>query len=350
MYTEENLRTAFSSLEHEAPDTAGILAGLARARRQRTARRRVAGVVAAAVVAAVTVGGSVLVGDMTGPSGGGNTAAAVDPGHLNPLRYPFALDENAGLHVSYGVSRLAGTATASIGVTPSDVSNLLEVFVAGRYSPPAGQIGEPVLVNGMKGFYRPDFQYEYDLPNTKGAPGVAWEYAPGAWAVLRYRPTEPDAVAPADVRETLLRIAEAVRFDRTTPVLLPFRVGYLPAGLHPAEEFPADLASVPDGVTPAGHMETSTSAALPLVGDAGSLGIQLVRLGKGSSMAPGDMDSKETAQGPYVAINLGQFGLVFTSEEFSVDELKRVARSITPAAELADTSTWFEAEQALPLR
>ena len=39
-----------------------------------------------------------------------------------------------------------------------------------------------------------------------------------------------------------------------------------------------------------------------------------------------------------------------TSEEFSVDELKRVARSITPAAELADTSTWFEAEQALPLR
>lgn len=39
MYTEENLRTVISSLEHEAPDTAGIPAGLARTRR-RTARRR----------------------------------------------------------------------------------------------------------------------------------------------------------------------------------------------------------------------------------------------------------------------------------------------------------------------
>jgi len=350
MYTEEDLRATFGALEHKAPDTAGVLARLARAKAQRTVGRRVVGVVAVAAVAAVVAGGSMLVGDLASTSSGGNTAAsAVDPGHLNPLRYPFAIDESSGLHVSYGDSRFAGAANASIGTTPSDVSYLLEVCEAGRWTPPADHGGEPVQVNGMNGFYRADFLYEYGIPNAKGVPGVVWEYAPGAWAVLRYRPTEPEAVPPADVRETLLRIAAAVRFDRTTPVRLPFKVGYLPAGLHPAEDFPADMASVPDIAVP-GNTETATSAALPLVGDAGSLSIQLARLGKDHSIAPGDMEVSETSEGSYVVANVGPFGLLLSGKGFSAEELKKVARSITPAADLLDTSTWFDAEQALPLR
>jgi hypothetical protein len=86
------------------------------------------------------------------------------------------------------------------------------------------------------------------------------------------------------------------------------------------------------------------------VSDAGSVSIQLFRLGTEDSVAPGDVDELETSDGPYVATNLGQFGLRLTGKGFSGDELKKIARSITPAADLYDTSTWFEAEKALPLR
>lgn len=343
MYTEEDLRATLSALEHEAPDAVGILAALARARRRRTVRRRVVGVVAVAVVAAVVAGGSVLVGNLADPSGVDTAAPPADP-TLEGLRYPFAVDESAGFRVLYGASRFAGAATATIGdpATRSDVEYpyLLEVIGADGWAPPEGQAGEPVQVNGRTGFYREDFLYQYDTENTNGVPGVVWEYTPGAWAVLRYRPTEPEAVPLADVRETLLRIAEAVRFDQTAPVRMPFQVGHLPAGLHPGADFPADFNAGPSNV----------NASVSLVGNTGSLNIRMVEILDGMP-APGEMDVDETPDGiTFVRMNLGQFVLDLSSETFSVDEMKKIAESISPAADLHDPNTWFDADKALPLR
>jgi hypothetical protein len=346
MYTEEDLRVTLGALEHEAPDAVGVLAALARARRQRTVRRRLVGVVAAGAVAAAVAGGSVLVGDLAAPRGL-DTAAPPATRHLDPFRYPFAVDESSGFQAVYRAARFAGGASAEIGLPGTDAGGQypywLEVLETGRYTPPAGQVAEPVRLNGMAGFYRPDFQYEYGEENTAGVPGVAWEYAPDAWAVLRYRPTEPELTPPADVRETLLRMAEAVRFDRTTPVRLPFRVGELPAGLHPAEDFPADMHAGPN------HL----SALVRLEGAAGWLHILLADMGEGDP-GPGDVDvDADTDAVPddvtFVKVNLGQFSLVVSGEGFSADEMRRIAVSITPA-DLYDADTWIDARTALPLR
>lgn len=348
MYTEEDLRATLDALESEAPDTAGVLAALSLARRRRTVRRRVVGVVATAVVAAVVAGGSMLVGNLATPSG---LDTGTPPATRNPLRYPFAVDESTDLRVSYGASRFAGAATARISGT-GQISGtgpvlayeypypyLLEVIEAGRWAPAEGQLGEPVQVNGMTGFYRADFQYKYNEEGTTGVPGVTWEYAPDSWAVLRYQPTEPTDVPPADVRESLLRIAAAVRFDRTTPVRLPFQVGYLPAGLRPAEDFPADFSAGMD----------KEIAMVTLVGGADELNIRLVKIGDPAS-ALGVVNVYEMNENhKFVTVNLGQFGLLLSGQGFSADEVKKVAESITPATDLEDPHTWFDADKALPL-
>jgi len=53
--------------------------------------------------------------------------------------------------------------------------------------------------------------------------------------------------------------------------------------------------------------------------------------------------------GPAVMIGFGQFVFSLSSEDISVDELKKIAGSITPAADPDDMTTWFDADKAIPL-
>ena len=53
---------------------------------------------------------------------------------------------------------------------------------------------------------------------------------------------------------------------------------------------------------------------------------------------------------PTVTIILGEVGVQLSGRGFSVDELKKIARSATPAADMHDPATWFDADEALPLR
>jgi hypothetical protein len=340
MYTEEDLRDTFRALEREAPDVTGVLAALARARRRRTVRRRAVGVLAAASVAVVVAGGAALVGDLTGPSG---PRPAMPPAalHLNALEYPFAVDESTGLEVDYRDARFVGASTADVGTGgtgPVRYPYRLDVLQTGRYVPPRGQAGEPVQVNGMRGFYFPDFTYGYPENRSEGVPGVAWEYAQDSWATVRYQPEAPRSVPPADVRETMLRIASAVRFDRTTPLRLPFRIGYLPAGLQPPEGFPADMGAGPNNI----------NAGFSLTSPAGWLSFYLVAP-VGGPPPVGEPTVQHTSYDTVkVVANLGQFTVQVEGGGYPPDEVKRVAQSITPA-DLHDESTWIDAEQALPL-
>jgi hypothetical protein len=93
--------------------------------------------------------------------------------------------------------------------------------------------------------------------------------------------------------------------------------------------------------------QTSVTAMVPLVRDGASLDIALIF---GGSVAPGDLDVHQTQNITSVRINLGQFGLDLSGKGFSIEELKKVARSITAATDLRDPGTWFDAEKALPLR
>ena len=339
MYTEEDLRATFGAMEREAPDVTDVLAGFTRAQRRRTIRRGVVGVATAAAVAAVVAGGSVLVGNLAGPS---ETRPAAQPParHFDRLEFPFAVDESTGLEVDYQYAFFVGASSAVID-TDEDASDRryayqVDVFPTGGYVPPSGHAGEPVQVNDKTGFYTPALTYP-DNP-TAGVPGVAWEYAPDSWAMVRYEPSAPGIEQPADVRETVLRLAAAVRFDQTTPLLLPFKVGHLPDGLYPSQDFPADMSSGPNGIY----------AGFTLKNGSGWIGFRFVDPVDGPPPV-GEPSVQDTDHGTVkVVVNLGPFSVELDGKGYSADELKRIALSITPA-DPHDESTWIEAKTALPL-
>lgn len=331
MYTEEDLRATFGALEGEAPDEVRVLAGVERARRRRTTRRRTVGMLAAAVFVAVAAVGSIVVAtpDRTPP--------VAEVNHEG-LRFPFAVDDIPGFAVAYRFARAEGRSTAWVA-PPGDIATTdlnmynLEVFGKGRYDPTADRTGEPVRVNGKPGFYRADMRCQ--CSSDTGIPGVVWEYAPNSWAIVQYqRPAgTAGAVPPTDVRQVALRIAGAVRFDRTAPMLVPFRVGYLPAGLRPASS-PGDVNSVVPG---------SLGAMIHLVGDSRTLHLISSELvGSGMKMRVGpDMTT--------VTADLGSFGMQVSGTGFSAEELNKILDSVTPATDLYDAATWFEADKVIPL-
>jgi hypothetical protein len=319
MYTEEDLRATLGALEREAPDEGSVLAGLARARRRRTVRRRTAGVIAAAMATAVVVAGAIVVPQLVGQT---DQVVAANP-HFERWRYPFAVDL-PGYQVYY-----RSAASAQISSADRAYQYELHIFTKDQYDPATG---EPVAVRGKHGFYRADMYGKASMP------GVAWEYAPDSWAEL----VNVSGMAPADAREAVLRMADAVRFDRTTPLRVPFRVGYLPAGLQ--------------AVAPARGPDVNlvgTGATVHMAGKAGSLTISAGHFMAALSPEPvvtGEPISVISQTGdPVVAIVFGQLKAVLTGTGFSADELMRIARSITPAADVTDATTWFDADKAIPL-
>jgi hypothetical protein len=81
--------------------------------------------------------------------------------------------------------------------------------------------GAAPAVNGQPAFW------------TDHGSGVAWEYAPGAWAQLSaFKTGAGQALPPSAATEALLlRVAAHVAYGDTTPLTFPFRLsGGLPAG------------------------------------------------------------------------------------------------------------------------
>jgi hypothetical protein len=73
-----------------------------------------------------------------------------------------------------------------------------------------------------------------------GLDAVAWEYAPGAWAVVQTAGPQQLGAVPASP----LRIAGAVTFSGTHPVPVPVTFGYLPAASpRPYKGRPDQLSS-----------------------------------------------------------------------------------------------------------
>lgn len=348
MYTENDLRATLGALEDEAPSPDGVLAGLDRTRRRRVTRRRTAGVVAAAAVAVLVAVGSIVATNPAAPPETGDTAT--NP-HHERLRFPFAVDEIPGYEVAYRFVNFSGHSTAWVGTTANmtdpnkrDDMYTLEVFEKGVYDPAADSAGEPVQVNGKRGFYTTAMRCQ--CSSSVGIPGVVWEYAPDSWALVQYQKpaTMPGSVPPADVREVALRIAAAVRFDRHAPVLVPFQLGYLPAGLEPALE-PAMVNTIVGG---------SRGVMISLTGRGRTLDIKGGEI-FGEAMSP-ELPVGEPVVGddmhgrPVVTIVLGRVGLQLSGTGISVDELKRIARSASSAADIDDPATWSDAAEALPLR
>lgn len=345
MYTEEDLRTAFGELAREAPDTDGVLARLGRLRRRRTLRRRTLGMAAVAVLVASVAAGSVLVANPDRP-----VAATAPPAdtHAERFRFPFQVGELPGYQV---VPRfLSGTGDSVAWITtPANLAAdltaepyALHVFREGGYDPTADRAGEPVQVNGKPGFYRDGMSCR--CSSGVGVPGIAWEYAPDSWALVQFPApaASPTAVVPPDIREVLMGMATAVRFDRTTPLPLPFRIGYLPAGLRPSLSNTASVFPVASRLSAhlllEGPGDRSLSVSVTPVHDDGR------RVGE-----PVVLDHLDGGKAT-VGINVGPLTVQLAGGGYPIAELKRVAASIQPASDVTDPRTWLDAEDAVPLR
>jgi hypothetical protein len=346
MFTEEDLRATLGALESDAPDADRVLAGLDRRRRRRTVRRRTLGTVAAAVLAAVVTGGAVLVA-----SPGQSADPAASPLHLERLRFPFVVGDIPGYQVVLGdlnVGNLVGAATIDKPenfVTGDAHPYVLTVYEKGILDPSLQTGGEPVHVNGKAGFYSDGMTCQCgEVPGTGAAatPGVVWEYAPDSWAKVRYQPISEltPTSPPADAREVVLDIAAAVDFDRTTPWRVPFQVGYLPAGLRPAG------TNTGDSNTSAGEFTVSVSLEAP-----GRRTLIIDGVESDDSVTPGGpVVVSHSGGGTEMVIDFGRSAVRLVSTGYSTEQLEKVARSVTPAEDLHDPSTWFDATRALAWR
>jgi hypothetical protein len=358
-YTEDDLRATFEALEREAPDVAGTLAGLERLRRRHVTRRRAAGIAAVAVVTMALAAGSLAVPDLFGTDTREQVSTKRD---ADAWRYRFAVDDIPGTRVAYtGLSRGQEAAVVVTGMPARLVATIL-VFrrdVQGdAFDPAEARTGERVDIGGRPGYYRPDLPTG-SMPPPK--PGLAWEYAPGSWAVVTSAaPATPNAKAE------LLRIAEAVRFDRAAPFRVPFRVGHLPArfGVEPRSGQLGSLGSrQPEGQTTPNWWPTDGTRMVGVdLSEPGSngrwLSIELQSTSPTSGLVePTDVgDTRNLAKvSATVSVTLGPLKVFVRSggmdqPGFSEQELLEVARSITVAADWNDPATWIDAQEAIPTR
>jgi hypothetical protein len=236
MRTEHDLRQALVALEPDRVDLVGLLDRVeVAAGRRRRARR--AGTVAAAAVALTAVAAVPVAVARHTPAGPTSAVAPAlagarpaTPARLGtPLRFSFAVGAVPGYAITPGWIRPeAQTAAVALDLgAPKDIGDLT-VYAAGRYDPTPATAGIPVEVNGHRGFYAAVVDPNTVSDGYRGAtkPAVVWEYAAGAWAVVQGDWSPGAALAEE------LRVARAVRFDRQSTFAVPYRLGYLPAGLH----------------------------------------------------------------------------------------------------------------------
>ncbi len=89
---------------------------------------------------------------------------------------------------------------------------------------------------------------------------LAWQYAPGAWATLQAFPFDVSSAAVAAQQAMLLRMAPAVKFGQTKPILFPFKLTSAIAANWQA-------AAVSYTVTPGGqYLATGLDEGEPHVG------------------------------------------------------------------------------------
>lgn len=368
MYTEDDLRATFGTLEQEAPTIGETLAGVETLRQRRTTRRRVTGVTAAVVVTAALTAGSLAAPGLLRDNNPEQVQPA-NPVAVKPLEFPFAVEDTPGFKTFYqGASHPTLVDNAKVfqtnGEFPRDTNQQpydLFVFEAGKYNPAAARAGEPIDVRGKPGFYRPDMPCH--CSGESPISGLAWEYAPNTWALVQYFKTD---VPVAEVKENLVRIATAVRFDKTTPLRVPFKVGYLPEGLQLTMgdmfTWDPDRAGAHLGLAP-------TDPDKPRL----SIGMFLFP-GDRSDLPVGEPSVQDAplGDGKMVLVNVGPFVVQLESYRgqslapakpvtpsterekptpgLPVEDLVKIARSITAAGAPLDRSTWIDAAAAIPAR
>lgn len=346
MHTEEDLRAALATREELAPDADVVLAGArqttARRRRRRTAGGIVAGALAVAVAIALPVAvrqSSAFPGRhaMTARTGAADPAtgpsASVSATRVpSGPRPPFAFTLSRSAVDRYQIE--------PIGVGPE--IQVADIRVAGEtravlyvYRPGTNVVAGwdvslelvPVRVNGAPAWF-----------SANGLrTAIRWEHAPGGWAVIV---TEPDPVVG---KQTLISLAEGVRFAAPYQARLPYRLGYLPAGLKPFN------------VVQDNHDPLSPRSVVQLEGARRVMDITVLdgspaarpRWQPTTRIARRPTQCVDLVDGRRCAVDFGEFTVDIGSGSLPHAELERVVSGMTFAT-WRDPATWYDVSVAIP--
>ena len=128
--------------------------------------------------------------------------------------------------------------------------------------------------------------------STAGWTVIAWQYAPGSWAMLaEYAPdASRDNGTAGDA--LLVKMARTVKFGQTQPIMFPFKFsGAIASGWTPNSVF---FTAAPSGQYRASMLEETSSAVV-----GGGRGTEPA--GSGTSPAPNPL-ATEGAEGPYAEV------------------------------------------------
>ncbi|WP_223884156.1 hypothetical protein [Micromonospora craniellae] len=188
---------------------------------------------------------------------------------------------------------------------------------------------------------------------------LAWEYADDAWAVVTAYTSSPEpSIADLSVLVTALKPSPA------TPATLPFRVGYLPAGLTPVEVGTHALPGMDGiaqaragnygGVTYADPAPATTGLTRPYgdperIGIPDSLSISVTPASSSNQQAKaGQTECHQATDAPFCNRWTSDGAVqvqVLSTAGLSLAELTRIAESVE-VADVDDELTWIPVPQA----
>lgn len=354
MRTEHDIRDALDAKAAEAADRVTLPTG-----RPRSLRRvaPVLGAVAAVTAVAVTVS-VVATRDKTTTTprrhGTGCGAAATQ---ATALRYDFrVVDVPAPYRSLPGVicSAMQQVHVTLDGVALRSRDNpdgpfpqgSVTVFSKRAFDPTAAENGRRVTVQGHRGYFGNLPVVGPSLPVPKSVPTLVWEYAPDSWAVVQASWSQ-NPLAGAQL------LAARVRIGEHQPVLMPFKLGWVPDGLVAggAQDWGIGLS---DGL-PAKRADCSTASC----GSAMSVSVYEPGV-PDAPHAPGTRRLKISGHDailyPRAAeldVGLGDRTLWIRVDpnhvgKFSDRDLIKIAQNVTMSPNMTDQKTWFDATTVVP--
>jgi hypothetical protein len=342
----------------------------------RRRRRPIAIVGAAAAIVIIAVLVSLLV-SVRGPksklpSGPAPTARRA-PVSQKPtiLRADFTIDPIAGYSFSeFNVMRDKQWVVVSTAVRPS-VGPIAKVtvFAPRAFDPSDALRGQALTVHGHRAYFA-----KIKMPES--APGepkaLTWEYKPTSWAVVEENPPDPPyKPTEAAIRAEEVKIANAINTSHGAPLLVPFKFGYLPPGLitelGSGDMRPRVVGSFGGTIGLGDGRQTApdfrpdstmwvwvTGTSDPRLifcsnpsGNTTPRDFTFFKVGAHTGCLEKDKETHET-QALQIDLIRGHLELLVQAGIYSDEELKRIAQTITVAADPNDSTTWFDATTAVP--
>jgi hypothetical protein len=239
MITESDLRAVFADEARDVSEPADVMARLAFAQPSGRNRRAWLAPLAAAATVVTIVSVAVAVGGNRPGVKAGSGGHALPPMPGRDLRFAVSVGAVAGYKAtdSYLVADREAT---DIALASDDqiLAGEVVAYAAGAYDPTAVRHGQRVQVQGHQGYFAMSASSVDKVDHVPGSHSVAtlaWEFAPDRWVVVQgWDASGTPALQKLhlDAFTEEMRVAQAVDTSASAPLLLPYRVGYLPAGLR----------------------------------------------------------------------------------------------------------------------